>query len=262
MSQKKILGIDIGGSGIKGAIVDINKGKFSTDRIRIVTPSPATPSAVSKVVAQLVKEFDYSGPIGCGFPAIIKNGYARSAANIDKSWIGTDVKSLLSNITNQDVSIANDADLAGLAEMAYGVGANEEYQKGTVLMITIGTGLGSALFHEGRLVPNTEFGHFQLNGMIAEHYASNVARKREDLSWKAWGKRLNQYLSEVNKLFSPDAIFLGGGGSKYYEKIEKHITVGTKVIPARLGNSAGIIGAAVLANQQSEKSNKEILKTS
>lgn len=251
MSQTKILGIDIGGSGIKGAIVDINKGEFITDRIRIETPSPATPKAVSKVVAQLVKEFEYEGPIGCGFPAIIKNGHALSAANIDKSWIGTDVKSLLCDVTKQDIFIANDADLAGLAEMAYGVGADKKYQKGTVLMITIGTGLGSALFHKGNLVPNTEFGHFQLNGMIAERYASNVARKREDLSWKVWGKRLNLYLSEVNKLFSPDAIFLGGGGSKYFEKIEKHINVNTNVIPARLGNSAGIIGAAVLANKES-----------
>ncbi len=253
MSQNKILGIDIGGSGIKGALVDINKGKFITERIRIATPSPATPKAVSKVVGQLVTEFDYSGPIGCGFPAIIKNGHALSAANVDKSWIGTDVNSLLSDVTKQDVFIANDADLAGLAEMAYGIGADEKYQKGTILMITIGTGLGSALFHEGRLVPNTEFGHFQLNGMIAEHYASNVVRKKEELSWKVWGKRLDLYLSEVVKFFSPDAIFLGGGGSKYFEKIEKHLKVNTEIIPARLGNSAGIIGAAVLASQKSKK---------
>ncbi|MFK7809325.1 MAG: polyphosphate--glucose phosphotransferase [Saprospiraceae bacterium] len=252
MSKREILGIDIGGTGIKGAIVDIKKGKFLSEKIRILTPKPATPEAVAEVFALVAKELKYTGVIGCGFPAIIKNGVALSAANVDEQWIGTDAKALLGKATGQDVYVANDADLAGLAEMAYGVGAQAKYQKGTVLMITIGTGLGSALFREGVLVPNTELGHVQMNGMIAERYASNVARTREELSWKVWGKRLNAYLVEINKLFSPDAIFLGGGGSKYFDKIENQIKVDTEVIPAKLGNKAGIIGAAVLAKQKSK----------
>lgn len=253
MTHKKVLGIDIGGSGIKGAVVDIKRGKFLTERIRIETPSPATPEAVAKVFSKLVKTFNYSGPIGCGFPAIIKKGVAYSAANVDKRWINTDAKALFESVSGQKVYIANDADLAGLAEMSYGIGAAKKYQRGTVIMVTIGTGLGTALFHEGQLVPNTEFGHFQLNGMVAERFASNLVRKREELSWEVWGKRLNLYLEELNKLFSPDAIILGGGGSKYFEEIESFITVATEVAPARLGNKAGIIGAAVLAKQKSDK---------
>jgi polyphosphate glucokinase len=258
MEQKAILGIDIGGSGIKGALVDVQNGTFLTERLRIDTPSPATPKAVAKVFSRLVKTFKYRGLIGCGFPAVIKHGVAYSAANIDSSWINTNVKVLLEKASGQSVFIANDADLAGLAEMTYGAGVEEKYHKGTVLMITIGTGLGSALFYDGQLVPNTELGHFLMkNGLIAEHFASNQVRKNEALSWEAWGSRLNLYFNELDKLFSPDAILLGGGGSKYFEEIKPFISTKTLVVPSILGNDAGIIGAAVLAKQQLDKQTKK-----
>ena len=244
-----MLGVDIGGSGIKGAIIDLETGKFLTERLRIPTPSPATPKAVAKVFNELVQSLDYSGPIGCGFPAIVRNGVAMSASNIDDKWINTNISDKLGDSVQQDVFVANDADVAGLAEMKFGVGTNPEFQKGTILLITIGTGLGSALFHNGSLVPNSELGHIQLKGMIAEHYASNKTRKEEDLGWKTWGTRLNTYLRELNKLFSPNAIILGGGGSKHFKSIKKHLDVDTNVLPAKLGNHAGIIGAALYANE-------------
>ena len=251
MANNKILGVDIGGSGIKGAIVDVKKGTYITERVRIPTPSPATPKAVAKVFLNLLNELNYDGLIGCGFPSVIKKGVAYTASNIDDEWINTNVSDLFENISKQDVYVANDADLAGLAELKFGVGAKDKYKKGTVIMITIGTGLGSVLFHNGQLIPNSELGHLQLNGILAERYASNLARKREELSWKSWGKRLNTYLSELNKLFYPNAIILGGGGSKYFESIREYITVETNVIPAKLGNHAGIIGAALYAKEQS-----------
>ncbi|HHS96031.1 MAG TPA: ROK family protein, partial [Phaeodactylibacter sp.] len=231
MKPNEILGIDIGGTGIKGAVVDIKTGAFLTEKMRILTPKPATPKAVAKVFSDLVKAFDYQGSIGCGFPATIKKGTAQSASNIDKAWIGTNVETLLGNASGQKVVVANDADLAGLAEMTYGIGKAKKYQKGVVILITIGTGLGSALLHNGRLVPNTELGHLELNGIIAERYASNVVRKNEELSWKTWSKRLNQYFVALDKYFSPDAIILGGGGSKYFDKIEKYIKINAEVLP-------------------------------
>ena len=249
MEQKEILGVDIGGSGIKGAIINIQTGKFLTKRLRIPTPSPATPKAVAKVFEKLVQSLGYDGPIGCGFPAIVRNGVAMSASNIDDKWINTNISDQLRCALNQEVFVANDADLAGLAELKFGVGRNPKFQKGTVLMITIGTGLGSALFHNGSLVPNSELGHIQLKGMIAEHYASNKTRKLEDLDWKTWGMRLHVYLKELNKLFSPNAIILGGGGSKHFDAIKDYIDVDTDVLPALLGNHAGIIGAALYANE-------------
>jgi len=249
MVQKEYLGVDIGASGIKGAIVDIKKGKLISDRIRIPTPKPSTPKAVAKAFAQLVKEFGWENKfIGCGFPAIVKHGVAHTAANIDKSWIGTNIEKLFSETTGCEVLVKNDADVAGIAEMMFGVGKGE---KGTVVIITVGSGLGSALFINGKLLPNTEFGHFYLKGhnKVVEQYTSDGARKRQDLSWKIWGQRFDKYLQHIDLLLSPDLIVLGGGSSKKFEKYKKQITIETPVTPAELLNNAGIIGAAVHAYQ-------------
>ncbi len=195
----QILGVDIGGSGIKGAIVDTLTGKLITERHRIDTPQPATPEAIAGVLAQLVVHFHWNGPIGCGFPAAIQNGVARTASNISKAFLGTNVDNLFSEVTSCPCYTLNDADAAGMAEMQFGEGAN---QSGVVLMITIGTGLGTALFVDGKLMPNTELGHIYLeNGLEAERYASDAARKLEDLGWKSWGNRFNTYLTLMEKLF-------------------------------------------------------------
>jgi len=250
MIQKEYLGVDIGASGIKGAIVDINKGKLISERLRIPTPSPSTPDAVATAFAQLIKELDWKNkPVGCGFPAIIKNGKALTAANIHKSWIGTDAQKLLSKASGCDVYVKNDADVAGIAEMQFGKGKGEE---GTVLIVTVGSGLGSALFTNNVLVPNTEFGHFFLKGhnKVVEQYTSDGARKKQDLSWKIWGERFNRYLEHMNLLLSPNLIILGGGASKKFDKFKKSITVETPIAPAELLNNAGIIGAAVMASKQ------------
>lgn len=240
-----ILGIDIGGSGIKGAIVDTEKGEFITDRHRIPTPQPATPDAVTDTVAEIVKHFDYSGVIGCTFPAIMKNGVAHSAANVDKSFIGTDVQRLIQRKTGCPTLVLNDADAAGIAEMRFGVGKDRD---GEILMLTVGTGIGSALFFNGQLVPNTEMGHlFLKNGMEGENYASDRIRDEENLGWEEWGKRLNDYLQHIDFIFSPDLIAIGGGVSKKHEKYFGYIDINAELVPAQLRNKAGIIGAAVAA---------------
>jgi len=250
----KVLGIDIGASGVKGAIVDTEKGEMISERIRLVTPQPATPEAVAKTVKELAKQIGWKdGLIGVGFPAIVKKGVAHSAANIDKSWIGTSITKALSNTTNCPVVAVNDADAAGIAAVKFGAGKGK---KGVVFLITLGSGIGSALFLDGELIPNTELGHFQLEGMVAEHYASNNARKKFDLSWEEWGKRLNTYLKSLNRLFSPDLVLLGGGVSKKFEKYGKYLTVKMNVKPAELRNDAGIIGAAYYAKSQMRKSKK------
>ncbi len=248
----EVLGIDIGGTGTKGGLVDINTGEMVTERFRLDTPQPSTPTAVIETARQVVEHFSYNGSIGCGFPAIIKNGTAYSAANIDKSWIGTNAGQLLGDVTGCDVYVCNDADLAGIAEMAHGAGKGE---MGVVLMITIGTGLGSALFIDGELVPNTEFGHFYLKGMdvIAEKYAAASSKKKDDLSWEQWVERFNIYLKMLNRLFSPDLVILGGGGSKKFEKYEHLLLDDIRIKPAEMLNNAGIIGAAIYAYKQSTK---------
>lgn len=240
----EILGIDIGGSGIKGTLVDTVKGEFALERKRIDTPQPSVPEAVAQTVAELVKHFDYRGPIGCTFPAVILHGVAMSAANVDKSWIGTNAELLFGEVTGCPVKVLNDADAAGVAEMNHGAGQN---RAGVVIMLTLGTGIGSAIFTNGCLVPNTEFGHVEMNGMEAEHYAASSVREREGLSWKKWGNRLNKYLQYMEMLFTPDLFILGGGVSKKSDKYLKHIEVRAEVIPAQLRNDAGIIGAAMAA---------------
>ncbi len=250
MPQKEYLGIDIGASGIKGAVVNIKKGTLTSERLRLATPSPSTPNEVAKVFAQLVKELKYKGKvIGVGFPSVVKKGVARTAANIHKDWIGTNIEKLFSKATGCEVFVRNDADVAGIAEMNYGAGAN---RKDTVLIVTIGSGLGSALFRNGHLIPNTEFGHFYLKGhnKVVEQFTSDGARKRQDLSWKEWASRFDRYLETVALLLSPDLIILGGGGSKKFDKFESYLSFkAVPIIPAELLNNAGIIGAAGYAYQ-------------
>lgn len=251
MQTKNTLGIDIGGSHIKGALVDIKKGTLLSERIKIPTPVPSTPKAVAKVVQDLVQKFDYKEKhLGVGFPAIIKSGICYSAANIDKKWKGTDVAALLSKETGKKAYVTNDADAAGISEMNYGVGKNV---KGSVLLITIGTGLGTALFTDGQLVQNTEFGHMPFKGDVAEKYVSKTAMKRDDLSWDEFGQRFNEYLQVVDRLVSPNLIILGGGISKKYNVFGKHIDLKTKVVTAQMFNHAGIIGAALYAHQRRNK---------
>ncbi|RIK36759.1 MAG: polyphosphate glucokinase [Chloroflexi bacterium] len=240
----QIMGIDIGGSGIKGAPVDIEQGKLITERHKIATPQPSTPEAVAEVVAQLVRHFDYHGPIGCTFPAVVQHGVTLSAANVDKSWIGANAQQLFADATGQPVCVLNDADAAGIAEMAFGAGKG---RKGVVIMLTFGTGIGSAIFTEGVLLPNTEFGHVQVRGKDAEHRAAARIRDEEDLSWKEWGARVNEFLQYMEMLFSPDLFIIGGGVSRKFDKFAKHLEVRAEIVPAQLGNDAGIVGAAMAA---------------
>ncbi|MFQ5447609.1 MAG: polyphosphate--glucose phosphotransferase [Saprospiraceae bacterium] len=245
MQAKTIFGIDVGGTNTKGAIVDLEKGELITERIKIPTPKPSKPEAVAEVAAELVQLSGYQGKlIGCGFPSIVKNGVCHSAANIDPDWKGVNINKLFSKITGKKVVTTNDADAAGLAEMRYGKGKNV---KGSVLLVTIGTGLGTSLFTDGHLVRNTELGHCTLHNMIAEHYVSNTTRKEQNMTWEEFGTRFNEFLEMVNRLTSPNLIILGGGVSNYYEKFKKYLTVDTKVKAAKMLNHSGIIGAALYA---------------
>jgi polyphosphate glucokinase len=239
-----VLGIDIGGTGIKGAPVDTNNGKLLADRHRILTPQPATPDAVSAVVAEVATFFEWKGATGATFPAVIKRGVAHSAANVDKSWIGTDVAARFSEAVGSPVAVVNDADAAGIAEMEFGAGKGVG---GVVMMVTLGTGIGSALFLDGALVPNTELGHLRLGDHSAEHVAAESVREEHGLSWKEWAERLDEYFAMLERLFSPDLVIVGGGVSKKSEKFLPLLKVKTEVVPAQLLNEAGIVGAAVAA---------------
>lgn len=240
----EILGIDIGGSGIKGAPVDTETGALLAPRHRIRTPKPAKPRPVAKTVAEIVKHFDWQGPIGCGFPSVVQHGVTLTAANVHEKWIGENAETLFAEQTGCPVRMINDADAAGLAEMAFGAGKG---RLGTILIITIGTGLGTALFTNGELVPNTEFGHIEIKGKEAERWASDATRKRKDLSWKKWSRRLDQYLRTMESLVWPDLIILGGGVSKKHQKFIPRLSVQAEVVPAQLLNEAGIVGAALSA---------------
>jgi len=242
----QVLGIDIGGSGIKGAPVDTRTGKLLAERLRIKTPKGVDPQPVADVVAEIARAFEWKGPIGIGFPAPIKGGVAMMAANISDKWIGMNADELFSRITGCPSIVINDADAAGLAEMKFGAGKG---QPGTVIMITLGTGIGTAIFHGGKLLPNTEFGHLDMNGKDAEHRASDAARQREDLSWKKYAKRLNKYLTALEKLFWPDLFIIGGGISKQSEKFIPLLKIETPVLPAQFLNEAGIVGAALAAEK-------------
>ncbi len=244
MKLKKILGIDIGGSGVKGAIVDTKQGKLITERYRIPTPQPATPEAVAKVLKKITNHFDWEGPVGVGFPGVIQQGVARTAANVDKSWIDKNLNKLFSIETGCQVHVVNDADAAGMAEMKFGAGNGT---KGTTMLITVGTGLGTVIFTNGNLVPNLEMGHILLHGADAELYATDAARKKNNLDWDTWAKRFNEYLLRIEELVWPDMIIIGGGASKKGDKFFHHLTTKAKVVPAKLMNEAGIVGAAMVS---------------
>jgi len=239
-----VLGIDVGGSGIKGAPVDLDTGQLMADRLRIETPENAEPDPVAAVVAEIAKSFEWKGPIGIGFPAPIKGGVTLMAANISDKWIGLNADDLLTQATGCDCTMINDADAAGLAEMKFGAGRDHQ---GTVIMLTLGTGIGTAIFHRGNLLPNTEFGHLDINGKEAEHRASDAARQSEDLSWKKYARRLNIFLAEMERLFWPDLFIIGGGISKKSEKYVPLLEIKTPVVPAQFLNEAGIVGAALAA---------------
>jgi polyphosphate glucokinase len=238
----KIFGIDVGGSGIKGAPVDTETGELIAERVRIKTPKPATPEAIAATSVEVVRRSGWDGPVGCGFPAVIKDGMVRTAANIDKAAIGFDMQGRLQQDLNVPVRVINDGDAAGLAEMRWGAGREHE---GVVLMLTLGTGIGTSLFVGGRLVPNTELGHIEVRGEDAEHRASDGARKRDDLSWKEYAERLDEYLHKIEDLLWPDLIVVGGGISKKSERFFPHLTARTKLVPAQMLNEAGIAGAAL-----------------
>lgn len=243
----RVLGIDIGGSGIKGAIVNIKTGKFESKRLRFSTPVGATPKAISNVVAELKNELKWRGRIGVGFPAVVKNQKTLTASNVSNSWIGLDISKLLSKATGSTVTVLNDADAAALAECKFG---RRNLDKGLVIFITIGTGLGTALLYNGKLIPNTELGHLQLATVgAAEAYAADSVRKRKELTWRVWALRFNKYLAEMEFLLHPDMFVLGGGISKQPEQFMPHLKVQAPIRMAKLKNHAGIIGAALATRQ-------------
>jgi polyphosphate glucokinase len=247
----KVLGIDIGGTGIKGAVVDTKHGVLKTDRLRLLTPHPAQPEPVAEVVKTLSSHFDWSGPIGCTFPGVTKGGTIHTAANLVPDWIGRDAASLFGEATGCSVTVLNDADAAGLAEVAFGAARGNH---GVVVVATLGTGIGTALVHGGRLVPNTEFGHVSLHGSDAEKYAAELVREQENLSFEDWGRRVGEYLRLIEELLWPDLFVLGGGISKKADKFEEFLDCRTPVVPARLLNQAGIVGAALEAARGAERS--------
>jgi polyphosphate glucokinase len=243
-----VLGIDIGGTGIKAAVIDVETGKFLSERYRVDTPQPVMPETVATAVVGIVRHFDWHGIVGIGFPSIIKNGVVFSAANIHKSWMGVNTENLFGQATGLPVFVINDADAAGISAVRFGAGMGK---KGVLVFITLGTGIGSALFLDGKLLPGTEFGHLYLNRQIVEKQMSNAVRKRENLTPQEWGKRLNRFFRHLERIISPDYIIVGGGGGKRFEEFAPFIKLKTTQIMASiLQNDAGIIGAALHATDQ------------
>jgi polyphosphate glucokinase len=248
--QRRAIGVDVGGSGIKVAVVDVDAGVFSSERIRVPTPNPSTPEAVAASIGRLVKRLvkssgvDPTVPVGIGLPGVVLGGVLKTAANIDPSWVDFPITERLEKSLKRPVTIANDADVAGIAEMRFGVGKG---RGGVVVMLTLGTGVGSAIFVDGTLVPNAEFGQMEIRGRAAERRSASVARTRRGLSWKAWASDLDEHLHRIDELIWPDLIILGGGVSKNGPKFIPRLTVRPPVVPAQLRNDAGIIGAAVVA---------------
>jgi polyphosphate glucokinase len=240
----EILGIDIGGSAVKGAPVDVEKGRLVTERYRVKMPKHSTPDAVAACVGEVVKQFHWKGPIGCTFPAVVKHGVMLSAANVDKSWIGFHGEKLFRKVTQCPVHIINDGDAAGIAEMEFGAGKG---RKGEVIMLTFGTGIGSAIFIDGILVPNVELGHLEVRGKDAEKRAAARIRSERKLTWKQWAGPVNEFLARLDLLFSPDLLIIGGGVSRRYDDFLQYLESNAKIVPARLFNDAGIVGAAVSA---------------
>lgn len=242
-TPKVVLGVDIGGSGIKGALVDTKKGELIGDRHRIPTPQPASPKAVARTVAEIAAHFKWTGRMGCTVPARVRRGVVETATNITDDWIGTDASKLIAKKTGLPALVLNDADAAGLAEIRFGAGKGEP---GTVIVLTLGTGIGSALFSDGTLVPNTEFGHLELDGVILEHIAANSVREREELPWEDWAERVQVALDHVEFVLSPDLIIIGGGVSRPHRwgEFGHLLTTRARLVPAALANEAGIVGAA------------------
>jgi polyphosphate glucokinase len=238
-------GVDIGGSGIKGAPVDLVRGALAQERQKILTPHPAVPAAVVAAVCEVVDHFGQQGPVGITFPGVVVDGHTLTAANVDPGWFGLDAVDHFEQALGRPVALLNDADAAGVAEMAFGAGRD---QGGVVITLTFGTGIGSALFVDGTLVPNTELGHLELDGKDAERHASSAARERHDLSWAKWAERVDRYLAHVEMLFSPQLVIIGGGVSRKHEKFLPLLKRRrAEVVPAQLQNDAGIVGAAMAA---------------
>lgn len=248
-NPQHVLGIDVGATGIKGAIIDVGAGKLLTERLRVPTPQPATPDAMTTAFVELFRQFKYEGAyIGVGFPAIVRNGVALSAANIHPEWIRTSISQRFGQAVQRNVYALNDADAAGLASAKFG---SAQQVKGVTVFLTIGTGIGSAVFVDGLLMPNTEFGHLYMpNGMKTEHYASSKTRKTLDLTWEEWGRRFDEVLAQLDRVLSPDLFVLGGGASKYFEAYKHTLQTPVPVIPAHYQNEAGAVGAAIYAYQQ------------
>jgi polyphosphate glucokinase len=240
----KILGIDIGGSSLKGAPVDTKTGRLLAERYRVETPTQVSPKEMAAIVAQIAQQFKWRGPIGVGFPGVVQNSVARTAANLDKRFVDCDLAKLFSKASGCRVSATNDADAAGLAEVRFGAGHGYE---GAVLLLTLGTGVGSALFYNGVLYPNTEFGHLPMFGRSAEKYMASSVKVAKDLSWAEWAKRLDEYLAMVEALLWPELIILGGGVSADHKKFLKYLKRRTRIVPAEFQNEAGIVGAALAA---------------
>lgn len=240
----RALGIDVGGSGIKGAIVDTRTGRLVSERFRVPTPEPSTPRAVGAAMARLIRHFEWKGPVGCGLPGPIKRGRLVTMSNLHKAWVGLSVEEALSKACGRRVTVLNDADAAGLAEMTFGAGRKES---GVVLMLTVGTGIGSALFVDGALCPNTELGQLDIRGKRAERRASAKVKKDKSLSWGAWAKRFDEYLTAVETILLPDLLIIGGGISRRSRKFASKLTTRARLVPAQLQNEAGIVGAALAA---------------
>ena len=250
------LGVDIGGTGIKCAPVKLKNGQFIADRYRILTPQPATPHAVGKAVAHVISTLtpDEDTPIGVAFPGVVQHGVVRTAANVDDDWIGTNLQDVIKEYAGHDVHVMNDADAAGYGEFKYGAAHGED---GLVLMVTLGTGIGTALIADGHLVPNTELGHVIIDGLDAEEYAAESARDRHKLDWEQWSQHLQRYFSEMERLLWPDLIIVGGGVSKSHHMFLPNLDLRAPIIPAELRNGAGIVGAAALAAQAERRAKKK-----
>jgi polyphosphate glucokinase len=244
-SPRQVLGVDVGGSGIKGGIVDLDTGQLIGDRVKLLTPQPATPSAVAKAIAAVVKEFDWSGPLGVTYPGVVTHGIVRTAANVDKSWIGTNASEIISaELNGQRVVVLNDADAAGLAEESHGAGKDAT---GVVVVLTFGTGIGSAVIHNGILLPNTEFGHLEVGGKEAEHRAASSVRDRRGWSFKKWAKQVTKVLVVIENAMCPELFIVGGGVSRKADLWVPLLKNHTPVVAAALENTAGIVGAAMAA---------------
>jgi len=241
-----VLGIDIGGSGIKGNMVNLETGVVNGERFRIPTPNPSTPALVAEVVKEIVEHFGSEGPVGCTFPAIVRNGITLSAANVDPSWIGADADKIFTEACGLPVTMINDADAAGVAEMAFGAGKGND---GLVMLLTFGTGIGSAVFYQGLLIPNTEFGHLELKGHApVESWAAARFKEEKDLSWETWAKRVDRLLDHLERIVPPDLFIIGGGVSRKWDQWGKYLSTTVATVPAALRNEAGIVGAALTAS--------------